>query len=136
MCLPVWDPSPLLGNCLGRSNNFVGSKSGLIQNFKLLQNIVSNRNQHPPLPPRIQNHTACIYTVKRVDGKLRQPARMTQYSSIRGTEHFFYRLIELIRRFLTMKMDYFEAQWNFPTVFVITHRSFPTIFRRKNQSKI
>jgi hypothetical protein len=29
------------------------------------------------------------YTVKRVDGKLRQPARMTQYSSIRGTEHLF-----------------------------------------------
>ncbi len=28
-------------------------------------------------------------TVKRVDGKLRQPARMTQYSSFRGTEHFF-----------------------------------------------
>jgi len=68
------------------------------------------------------------HTVQRVDGKLRQPARMTQYSSIRGTEHFFYMLIELIRRFVMMKMDYFEAQWNFPIVFVLMHRSFPTIF--------
>ncbi len=76
------------------------------------------------------------HTVKRVDGKLRQPARMTQYSSIRGTEHFFYMLIELIRRFPTMKMDYFEAQWNFPTVFVLTHRSFPTIFRQLSDAWI
>jgi hypothetical protein len=61
---------------------------------------------------------------------------MTQYSSISGTEHFFYRLIELIRRFPNMKMDYFEAQWNFPTVFVLTHRSFPTIFRQLSDAWI
>jgi hypothetical protein len=70
------------------------------------------------------------YTVKRVDGKLSQPDRMMQYSSIRGTEHFFDMQIELIRRVPTMKMKYFEAQWNFPTVFVLTRRSFPTIFRQ------
>ncbi len=70
------------------------------------------------------------YTVKRVDGKLRQPDRMTQYSSIRGTEHLFDMQIELIRWVPTIKTEYFEAQWNFPTVFVPTRRNFPTIFRQ------
>jgi hypothetical protein len=35
---------------------------------------------------------------------------MTQYSSIRGMEHFFDMQIELIRRFPTMKTKYFNAQ--------------------------
>jgi hypothetical protein len=36
-------PPPLLGFCLGRSSNFVGSESGQIQSVKLLQNMVFNR---------------------------------------------------------------------------------------------
>jgi hypothetical protein len=52
----------------------------------------------------VQNHIK-TYTVKRVDGKLRQLDRMTQYSSIRGTEYFFDMQIELIRRVPTMKME-------------------------------
>jgi hypothetical protein len=88
-------------------------------------------------------------TVKRVDGKLRQPDRMTQYSSIRMTEHFFDMLNNLIRRFATMKMEYFEGidtRRNFPTIFrqlsdnfPSTFRqfsvNFPTIFRRMNQNQ-
>jgi hypothetical protein len=36
---------------LGWPSNFVGSESGQIQSVKLLQNMVSNRTQHPhPLP--------------------------------------------------------------------------------------
>jgi hypothetical protein len=39
-------------------SNFVGSESGKILNVKLLQNIVSNRTQHPlPLP----SHTLSVY---------------------------------------------------------------------------
>jgi hypothetical protein len=71
-----------------------------------------------------------LHTVKRVDGKLRQPDQMTQYSSIMGTEHFFDMQIELIRRVPTMKAEYFEEQWNFPTVFVLAGRNFSTIFRQ------
>jgi hypothetical protein len=48
-------------------------------------------------------------TVKRVNGKLRQPDQMNQYSSIRGTEDFFDMQIELIRRVLMMKMEYLKA---------------------------
>ncbi len=45
--------------CLGGSGNFVGSGSGQIQSvIKLLQNLVSNRTQHPPTPS--QPHTVCI----------------------------------------------------------------------------
>jgi hypothetical protein len=54
--------------------------------------------------------TPIFYTVKRVDGKLPQPDQMTQYSSIRGMEHFFDMQIELIRRFQTMKTKYFDEQ--------------------------
>ncbi len=44
-------PPPLLGFCLGLSSNFVGSEYGQIQSVKLLQNMVSNRSQHPhPFP--------------------------------------------------------------------------------------
>jgi len=50
------------------------------------------------------------YTVKRVDGKLCQLDQMTQYSSIRGMEHFFDMQIELTRRLPTMKTKYFDAQ--------------------------
>ncbi len=49
--------------------------------------------------------TSFMYTVKRDDGKLRrQTDWMTQFSSIRGTEHFFDMQIELIRQVPTMKM--------------------------------
>ncbi len=41
---------PLLGFCLGWYSNFVGSESGQIKSVELLQNMVSNRNQHPPPP--------------------------------------------------------------------------------------
>jgi hypothetical protein len=54
---------PLVGFCLGGggwSSNFVGSVSNQIQCFKLLQNMVSNRNQHNPTPP---SHTLPVYTV-------------------------------------------------------------------------
>jgi hypothetical protein len=47
----------LLGFCLGWSSNFVGSESGPIQCVKLLQNMVSNRTQHPPPLPA----THCLY---------------------------------------------------------------------------
>jgi hypothetical protein len=73
------------------------------------------------------------YTVKRVDGKLRQHDWMTQYSSIRVTEHFFDILNKLIRRFATIKMEYFEVidTWrNFPTIFRQLSDNFPTIFRQ------
>jgi hypothetical protein len=40
----------LLGFCLGWSSNFEDSESGQIQSVKLLQNMVSNRTQPPPLP--------------------------------------------------------------------------------------
>ncbi len=63
-----------------------------------------------------------VYTVKRVDGKPHQPDRMTQYSSIRVTEHFFDMLIKLIRRVPTKKMEYFEG--------IVTRRNFLTIFRQ------
>ncbi len=43
-------PPLLLSFCLGRSSNFVGSEYGQIQSVKL-QNIVTNRSQHPPPPP-------------------------------------------------------------------------------------
>jgi hypothetical protein len=55
------DAPPLLGFCLGWSNNFVVSESGQILSVKLLQNTVSNRTQHPPTP--LPNHTLSIYTV-------------------------------------------------------------------------
>ncbi len=47
-------PPPLLGCCLGRSSNFVRSESSQIQNM------VSNRTQHPHPPP---SHTLFAYTV-------------------------------------------------------------------------
>jgi hypothetical protein len=34
------------------------------------------------------HRVTAAYTVKRVDGKLRQPDRMTQYSSINGMDNF------------------------------------------------
>ncbi len=73
------------------------------------------------------------HTVKRVDGKLHQPDRMTQYSSIRVTEHFFDMLIKLIRRVPTKKMEYFEGigtRRNFPTIFRQLSDHFPTTIRR------
>ncbi len=49
-CLSVWGPLHFKG-FLGWSSNFVGCESGQIKSLKLLQNIVSNRTQHPPHPP-------------------------------------------------------------------------------------
>ncbi len=87
-----------------------------------------------PLPFRtslyVPNGTS--HTVKRVDGKLRQPDRMTQYSSIRVTEHFFDMLIKFIQRVSTKKMEYFEGigTWrNFPTIFHQLSDHFPSTFR-------
>ncbi len=57
---------------------------------------------------------------------------MTQYSSIRVTEHFFDMLIKLIRRVSTKKMEYFEVigTWrNFPTIFRQLSDHFPSTFR-------
>ncbi len=56
-------PPPLLGYCLGWSSNFVGSESGQIQSVKHLQNMVSNRTQHP-LPA-----THCLYKLYFDTGK-------------------------------------------------------------------
>ncbi len=53
-------PPFFLGFCLGWSSNFVGSESGQIQSIKLLQNMVSNRTHHSPLP---HSHTLSICTV-------------------------------------------------------------------------
>ncbi len=50
---------PLLGFRLRWSSNFVGSESGQIQRVELLQNIVSNRTQHPPPPTSSQPHSLC-----------------------------------------------------------------------------
>ncbi len=52
-------PTPPSFFVLGWSRNFVGSESGQIQSVKLLQNVVSNRTQHPPPPP---NHTLSACT--------------------------------------------------------------------------
>jgi hypothetical protein len=86
-------------------------------------------------PSSLQNP----YTVKRVDGKLRQPDRMTQYSSIRVTEHFFDMLIKFIRRVSTKKMEYFEGigTWqNFPTIFRQLSDHFPSTFRPFSDERI
>jgi hypothetical protein len=50
-------PTSLLGFCLGWSSNFVRSESGQIKSVKLMKNMVSNRTQHPPLPP---SHTLSV----------------------------------------------------------------------------
>ncbi len=82
------------------------------------------------------------YTVKRVDGKLRPPDWMTQYSSIRGMEHFSDMQIELIRRFPTIKTKYFDAQgysaeffYCFPLSRDGVYDNFPSTFRRMNQNQ-
>ncbi len=78
-------------------------------------------------------------TVKRVDGKLRQLDRMTQYSSVRGMEHFFDMQIELIRRFPTINTKYFDVQRNCSTVFRCQATefsdNFPSTFRWMNQNQ-
>jgi hypothetical protein len=51
---------PLLGFCVGWSRNVVVSESGQMQNVKLLQNMVTIRNEHPPPLP---SHTFSVYTV-------------------------------------------------------------------------
>jgi hypothetical protein len=83
------------------------------------------------------------HTEKRVDGKLRQPDRMTQFSSIIVTEHFFDMLIKLIRRVSSKKMEYFEGigTWrkfsdNFPSTFRPFSINFPTIFRQLSDERI
>ncbi len=54
-------PPPLPGFGLGWSSNIVGSESGQIQNVKLLQNMFSNKTQHPPpLPP---NHRFGVFII-------------------------------------------------------------------------
>jgi hypothetical protein len=50
---------PLPRSCLGWSNNFVGSESGQIQSVKLLQNMVSDRAQHPRTPSQPQYTVYC-----------------------------------------------------------------------------
>ncbi len=53
-------PAPLLGFCLGRKSNIVGSECGQKQSVKLLQNMVSNTTQHPTPHPS-QPLTFCTY---------------------------------------------------------------------------
>jgi hypothetical protein len=53
---------------------------------------------------------AAAVTVKRVDGKVRQPDRMTQYSSIRVTEQFFYILNKKIQHVSTTRSKNSAAQ--------------------------
>jgi hypothetical protein len=60
-CLSVWGPSPSRFFLLGVPSIFAGSESAQIQRVKHLQNMVSNRNQHPPPPTPSQPHTVCIY---------------------------------------------------------------------------
>jgi hypothetical protein len=43
----------------GLPSNFIGSETGQIQSVKLLQNMVSNRTQHPPPNPLPATH--CLY---------------------------------------------------------------------------
>jgi hypothetical protein len=50
-------PSSPRFSFLGCFSNFVGSESGLIQNVKLLQNMVFNRTQRPTPPP---SHTLSV----------------------------------------------------------------------------
>jgi hypothetical protein len=57
---------------------------------------------------------------------------MTQYSSIRVTEHFFNMLIKLIRRVPMKKMEYYQGigtRRNFPTIFRQLSDHFPSAFR-------
>jgi hypothetical protein len=67
-------PPPYLGFCLGWSSNFVGSESGQIESVKLLQNMVSNRTQHPP-PLTATVHTVCIYCTLTQGGGGGEPER-------------------------------------------------------------
>ncbi len=60
LCGRCLRPPPLLGYSLGWSSNVVGSELGQIPSVKLLQNMVSNRNQHPPPPP---SHSLSVYPV-------------------------------------------------------------------------
>ncbi len=74
-------PPPLLGFCLALSSNFVGSESGQIQSVKPLQNMVSNRIQHPTTPS--QPHTVCIYctlTQGRGGGRVEPQRRFFHYT--------------------------------------------------------
>ncbi len=68
-CLSVWGPCAL-GFCLGWSSNFVGSESGQIQSFNLLQNMVSNRTQYHPtsIPARHFLYIYCTLTQGRGEG--------------------------------------------------------------------
>ncbi len=56
-------PPPRLGFCLRWwSSNFLGSESGQIQSVELLQNMVSNRTQHPPPPhPLHLSHPPTVF---------------------------------------------------------------------------
>jgi hypothetical protein len=60
-------PPPLIGFWFGVVSNFGGSKSGLKQSVKLLQNVVSNTTQHHPTTPS-QPHTVCIYCTFTLEG--------------------------------------------------------------------
>jgi hypothetical protein len=51
-------------------------------------------------------------------------------SLVRGTENFFDMKIKLIRRVSTTKMKYFEIIGISRWFFVLTQRSFPTVFRQ------
>ncbi len=73
-CLPVCRPPPLLGLCLGWSSNLVGSESGQIQSVKLMQNMVSNRTQHPPPPP---SHTLFVWKGEGAESWTREKVRGT-----------------------------------------------------------
>jgi hypothetical protein len=52
--------------CLGWYSNFVGSESGQKQSVKLIQNMVYNTTQYPPIPPTYSNTLSvfCIHTVR------------------------------------------------------------------------
>ncbi len=79
-------PPPLLGFCLGWSSNFVGSETGQIQSVKLLQNMVTNRTQHPhPLPA-----THCLYQCCGSGSGIRDPglgASLTPGSGMGESQH-------------------------------------------------
>ena len=60
---------------LGWSSNFVGSETGQIQSVKLLENMVSNRTQHPHPLPCSHTLSAFFDTEKRGESWAKEKVR-------------------------------------------------------------
>ncbi len=61
-------PPPLLGFCLGWSNNFVGSESCQIQSVKLLLYVYGLQQDSAPPTPSSHFLSVCALTQRRGEG--------------------------------------------------------------------